>query len=69
VAHVLFWRRAAVALDDFRRQCVQVAAPALESPPDNPRLASMHAAACRAVRRYHDELGRGRERTAHVRER
>ena len=57
VAHILLWRRAAVALDDYRRRRGQVAAPALESPPNDPRLASVHAAAWRAVQRYRDELG------------
>src|SRR5215213_2654307 len=69
VTHVLLWRRAAVALDDYRHRRREVAATALESPPDDPRLASMHAVAWRAVQRYRDELGRGRDRTAHARER
>jgi DNA-directed RNA polymerase specialized sigma24 family protein len=69
VTHILLWRRAAVALDDYRRRRGELAAPALESPPDDPRLASMHSAAWRTVQRYRDELERGRGRTAHVRER
>ena len=61
VTHLLRWRRAALALDDYRRRRGEVRHRALESLPDHPRLASMHCAAWRAVHRYRDELRRGRD--------
>ena len=62
VTHVLLWRRAAVALDDYRRRRGEFAARALETCPTIRDLASMHSAAWRAVGRYRDEVGRARER-------
>jgi hypothetical protein len=69
VTHILLWRRAAVALDNYRHCRGEVASSALKLPPNDPRLASMHSAASRAVHRYRDELDRGRSRSAPARER
>ena len=69
VTHLSLWRRAALALDDYRRRRGQFGTMALETLPDHAELASMHCAAWRAVQRYRDEVGCVRERSSNARER
>ena len=57
---LLLWRRAAIALDDYRGQLAGRSND-LDAAPTDPELASTHCTAWRAVQRYRDSRTRARE--------
>jgi hypothetical protein len=58
---LLLWRRAALALDDYRAQLGRGREAELVIAPDDPAEARMHRAAWRAAQRYREASGRERE--------
>jgi hypothetical protein len=58
---LLLWRRAALALDDYRAQLGRGREAELAVVPDDPRQARLHSSAWRAAERYRDASARERE--------